>query len=630
MINVLRRVLPLMDRQAQTRFILACGAMLVLAVMEGMALLTVAPLMLILTAPGMHSSSSLVREMSSVLGHPSASDLAIELGVFTIVLYVAKDVLALVVTRWTVGLCLTQEVTMVRRLMGMYMKGPYREHLRTNSSEFVRTLSTSVRQIFSTGIIASFSALGDLFSVVLVAGILLVTSPVIAAATFVYFGVVAFFYQRVLHRVLAERSRKLHEMQAIDYQMIHQALSGVKEIKVRGSEDYYTDAVYRVRSGLVPAYRTMALLSITPRYVLELAMVGATATIAGLTYSTEPAATATATLALFLAGGFRLLAPMNKVMFGLGQARSSRPAIEQVERDFALFAGAGEASTGSQASIRGEAGTGVEDGQSAPRVEIAATPSAPAQRDTVGGSRISVADVCFSYEPGRPVLQHVNFEIAPGEAIGLVGGSGAGKSTLLDILLGLLVPDSGRVLIGGQDMQSVLREWRTSIGYVPQSIALFDDTVAANVALGLAPQDIDVEAVWTALKLAQLDETVHALPEGIDTLVGESGVRLSGGQRQRLGVARALYHNPAVLMFDEATSALDNETEFKLTEVLEGLHDRVTTVTIAHRLSTVRRCDRILYMEDGTVAADGTFEELFSTNSGFARLVELSDLGVDA
>ena len=233
-------------------------------------------------------------------------------------------------------------------------------------------------------------------------------------------------------------------------------------------------------------------------------------------------------------------------------------------------------------------------------------------------------DVTFAFVPGVPVLDHVSLDIEPGEAIGLVGPSGAGKSTLVDVVLGLLTPDAGDVLVDDWPLASVRHQWQRMIGYVPQSIVLFDDTVRANIALGCASDDVDEEQLEYVLGLAQLDQVVRSLPNGLDQVIGEGGVQLSGGQRQRLGVARALYGDPRVLIFDEATSALDQETEFKLTEVLDSVRGRLTTITIAHRLSTVRRCDRLCYLDRGHIVAEGTFEHLNAEIPGFTRMVELS------
>ena len=611
MIKFLRLAVPLLQPSARRRLAFASVAMLFLALLEGVALLAIAPLLAILMAPNMVSNSRLVTTLTDNLGHPTPAHLALQLGIATIVLYVVKDVLAILLSRWTIGFCLVQEAVTVRRLVGLYLSGPYREHLRANSAEFVRTLNQSVRTIFGAGLVSGFNAIADLFSVFFVGVILFIANPVVAVIAAVYFGVVAFGYQKLVHGVLGKGARDLHVEQARDFKAVRQALSAIKEIKVRGKEDFYRDEVYSRRLNIVPAYRTMALLNVTPRYVLELAMVGATATIAAVTYSLEPVTTATATLGLFLAGGFRIVAPLNKVIFGISQAHAAIPAAEQVRHDIDIF--------------------------STPSAAPETTGDVPASNSAVMRPRrigevplVAARDIHFSYDPGAPVLNGFSFEVHAGEAIGLVGSSGAGKSTILDILLGLLEPDSGEILINGRQMKSVLDEWRASIGYVPQFISLFDDTVRANVALGVAADAADDADVWRALRLAQLDDVIHDLPDGLDSIVGEAGLRLSGGQRQRLGVARALYHRPSILMFDEATSALDNETESRLIEVFEGLHGDVATVTIAHRLSTIRGCDRVFYMEDGRVTATGSFEELNATIPGFARLVELSDLKLTA
>ena len=221
-------------------------------------------------------------------------------------------------------------------------------------------------------------------------------------------------------------------------------------------------------------------------------------------------------------------------------------------------------------------------------------------------------------------VQGLDFVVPFGETIGVVGGSGAGKSTLVDLLLGFLEPDRGEIALDGRPLGERLGAWRALIGLVPQEIFLIDDTLAANIAFG--ELDMDAGRIADAIRLAHLEDVVAELPDGVDTLVGERGVMLSGGQRQRVGLARALYRRPRVLVLDEATSALDNETERKISEALRSLHGEMTMIVIAHRLSTVRSCDRILYLEQGRIAGLGPFDELNATCPGFARLVELGSL----
>jgi ABC-type multidrug transport system fused ATPase/permease subunit len=598
MIAFFRLLLPLLDRSTRRRLAVSAAAMLVLASLEAVALVALVPLMQILTAPDMKPDSDVVGRAAILFGNPSSARLAVYLAVIVFSLYVFKSIAAMLVLRWTTTFALTEEATMVHRLVSVYLRAPYTIHLERNSAEMVRTLTQSFMQIFRVGLVQSLNAIGESFSVLLVGAILLVADPFLALAVGTYFVVVTLTYQHIAHRSIGKAARLIHERQATDYRTIHQSLLAVKEIKVRNVEDHFADAVYEVRDSLVPAYRTMSLVTIIPRYVLELAMVGAAALVAAIAFQTKSVSAATATIGVFLAGGFRMLAPLNKVIFGVSQAKAAVPSLEQVRNDL------------DEAEAR------------SPREALE-------QVDIPEGSlrpRISLRDLSFAYAPGVPVLSGVTVDIDPGEAIGLVGSSGAGKSTLVDIVLGLLEPDSGDILIDGWPLSAVRRQWQRSIGYVPQVIALFDDTVTANVALGVPADEVDHDQLWHALALAQLDDVVRALPNGVDNVIGESGVQLSGGQRQRIGVARALYLDPQVLMFDEATSALDSETEFKLTEVLDSLRGRLTTLTIAHRLSTVRRCDRLLYLEQGTIEAQGSFDELNAAIPGFMRMVDLAAL----
>ena len=213
----------------------------------------------------------------------------------------------------------------------------------------------------------------------------------------------------------------------------------------------------------------------------------------------------------------------------------------------------------------------------------------------------------------------MSLTVTRGEAVGLIGSSGSGKSTLVDILLGLLEPTAGIVLVDGHNIQDNLREWQDQIGYVPQSIFLTDDTLRRNVAFGLPKEKIDDDAVKSAIRLAQLEEFVASLPEGMETLVGERGVRLSGGQRQRIGIARALYNNPDILVLDEATSSLDTETEHGVMQAVQALQGDKTVIIVAHRLSTVEYCDRLYRLENAHIVDEGTFSEVTSRTKDLPR-----------
>ena len=333
MIEFYRQLSSLLDTDTRRRLGLATAAMLFLAVLEGLALIALVPLLEILSAPDLESGSAAVSTVSDLLGNPTPETLAIVLGAIALSLYLVKSVAAIVILRWTTTFALRQETEMSRRLMDVYLRAPYTEHLRRNTAEFVRTLTVSLAQIFRTAFVQCFNAVGDIFSVVLVGAILAVFDPLLAVSAGVYFAAVGFGYQRVAHRVMGRAAHQIHEGQAVDLRTIQQPLAAVKEVKLRDAEEHFSREVETVRVGLLPAHRSIALSSVLPRYVLELTMVGAAALVAAVAFATAPVSSATATVAVFLVGGFRMLAPLNKVIFGMTQARAAMPSLEQVHAD---------------------------------------------------------------------------------------------------------------------------------------------------------------------------------------------------------------------------------------------------------------------------------------------------------
>ena len=238
---------------------------------------------------------------------------------------------------------------------------------------------------------------------------------------------------------------------------------------------------------------------------------------------------------------------------------------------------------------------------------------------------LSIKNISYSYpDQDEPVLNNISLTINPGDSVAFVGSTGSGKTTLINILLGLLVPQEGKVEVDGKNLFDNLDWWRRQIGYIPQHIFLTDDTVRANIALGIDNGKIDDEKISSAVKAAQLEEYIESLDEGLNTMVGERGVKISGGQRQRIGLARALYHNPSILLMDEATSALDNKTESLLMDALEELHGERTLIMIAHRLSTVKSCDKLFFLKQGVVSARGTFDEVANASEDFREMASLS------
>jgi ABC-type multidrug transport system fused ATPase/permease subunit len=375
-------------------------------------------------------------------------------------------------------------------------------------------------------------------------------------------------------------------------------VGGIKELTIRGSASTYLNRYVLAARVSLSAGRLIAVTNQSMRYLLEILMITGVALVIAFATLSGSATTVLVSVGVLLAGGLRLVPALNTLLISVNSVRSNEPAVEIVESELTRLGGYEELP------------------------DALAEPS----RFVPSGSFV-VDDVVFRY-PTRAddALLGISVEAKFGEALGVVGSTGSGKSTFVDLLLGLLDPASGSISIDGKPLSENLQAWRAQIGFVPQDIFLVDDTLAANITFGEAGEVISDEQVMEAVRLAHLEDVVAELPEGLSTMLGERGVRLSGGQRQRVGLALALYRQPAVLILDEATSALDNETERKISDALRSLHGQLTTVVIAHRLSTVRSCDRILYLDDGKISGIGTFEELDRTNEGFARLVELGSL----
>ncbi len=363
-------------------------------------------------------------------------------------------------------------------------------------------------------------------------------------------------------------------------QHLMQGLGAAKDVKLFGREHDFLAQYHVHNSRSARTEQLQQTLRQLPRLWLELFTVASLAAlVVSLVARGRDMTNIVPTIGLFAAAAFRLMPSVNRILGSVQSLRYSAPVIETLHDELRLSA-----------------------------LDPAARFGGPA---LALHREVRLIDVSYSY-PGAaaPALNRVSMNIQAGESVGLIGPSGSGKSTLVDVLLGLLTPTSGQVRVDGQDIQSSLRGWQDQIGYVPQSIYLTDDTLRRNVAFGLPDEQIDDSAVGKAIKAAQLEDFVASLPDGLDTLVGERGVRLSGGQRQRIGVARALYHDPAVLVLDEATSSLDTAAERSVMEAVGQLQGSKTLLVVAHRLTTVERCDRLYRLDQGRIVAEGAPVEM--------------------
>lgn len=509
---------------------------------------------------------------------------------YTALLFVGRSVLSVFGLWLTFGAANAAEADLVSRLLVGHARAPHLTRIERNTSQTLRTISASVDQVAYGIVSSSVQLVSNIAVTVAVLLGLVLSSPLVALTVAVYFAALSAIWMRSVRGALSRRGRRVQELQETRFRLILQGLAAAKELQLRGRARFYADeAVTRTRA-INAATRGSNVINQSLQYVLSTALVIAAVLIIGAADLVGGRDATLAAVGLVLAAAFRLLPALNQVLFLVNQVQYNGPALDLVEEELTTF----------DTDKHGESREHVES----PRTHT----SAPVLRLK---DALRLENVTFRYPTrAEPALSQISINIGPGESLGIVGPTGSGKSTLLDIMLGFLTPDSGSITVDGVPMEQCREGWQRSIGYVPQDVYLVDDSLRANVSLGWRGDDIDDAAVAEAIRLAELDDVVRELSAGLDTVVGERGVRLSGGQRQRLGLARALYTRPTVLVLDEATSNLDTATEQRIVDTLAELRSGLTTILVTHRISTVRDCDRILYLERGTIRVAGTFDDL--------------------
>lgn len=595
MIDLIRKTLRLLKRSARRRLALSAVLSIALAVVEVVAIGLVLPFVQALTDEAALAESSTLRRLGDALGAQSNEAFITRLGALIAILFVLRSVASVVFVWWQMGFLARFEAELSEELAAGYLRGPYQFHLDNNSSRMMHLVYTATVSFFSNVVQGMLAVVSDGLLIVLVLGLLIVVEPLIAGLTVVFFGIVAVGYYFAINRRAERLGAEAQRLGILCLQVLREGLEGIKDIKVAGVEDHFLGGFSDARAEWAAVRRRQQFLPQLPRYYLETAMITSVIVLSIVLVNVGSADRALSVLGLFAVGGFRVLPAVNRVLGGLHSMNMGAAATAELAAEVDRL----------------------------PARSV--TPKLQGRAELHGA--LELRNISFRYSPdAHDVLHDVSLAIGRGESIGVVGPSGAGKTTLIDIVLGLFPPTSGSVLVDGEDVTADLAAWRRMIAYVPQTIYLRDASVRANIAFGVDDADIDDARVHDAIRRAQLDDLVASLPQGIDTNIGERGVRLSGGERQRLGIGRALYREPQVLVLDEATSSLDSETESRIAATVEELRGDKTLLIVAHRLSTVRACDRLVLIEAGRVTATGTFDELASSSARFAELIRLGQL----
>jgi len=565
---------------------------LVAAIFETASVASILPFMAIVMDPSVLSKYQWLAQTLKILHIETQQGAVIGAGVLTVAVLAIGNIVT-AANLWIQ----THYIALARRelsseLFTGYLYLPYSFHVQRDTTSLSRVIGGDVESALGGFLASLLGVVSKGLSGLVLISLIIVVDPTVALGTVLVLGCGYMFVYRLIRARQVRLGAKMIEASLAVGRTTLEGLSGVKELRVLGRESASTNEYKKSFAALTETQASNLLASALPRYVIEVfAYAGIVAVTLAFVLKGQGTA-AIPSLALYALAGNRLVPIFQQFFAAAITIKYHTRAVESLEADLAV----------------------VRNSSRHHLIEL--------DQPLVFKKEIVLENLTFQYPTAnRPALNQVSLTIPQNQSIGLVGRTGSGKTTLADVILGLYPPASGTISVDGVNLiESNERAWRKRVGYVPQNVFLTNASIARNIALGIPEEQIDHAAVVRAAQMAQAEEFISQLPDKYETVVGERGVKLSGGQRQRLGIARALYHNPDVLVFDEATSALDGMTEDAVMQAVQSLSAERTMILIAHRLRTVQACNRIVMLEAGRVVADGTYDELMRSSSAFKQL----------
>ncbi len=595
MFDVLRKLLFFVDRSTRLQAVGIAIVILIGTMLEVVGIGLVFPLVEAIADPSVLSDYEWVTFFLGEVNADNYNSVLLKIsGLFFAVIVVKNALLLLsyILQGWFFA---KNEALLARKLFSHYLNGDLRLLMTRNSSELINHVLSTTNSVYSNAMNGVITLAVEVVLTISVTIVLLMAEPKMTVSAIALMLVAVGLMYAFTRGPVAAWGEQSVEIRQKLLQILQQGLHSLKEVRVFGREPYIINRFSQDRWVLASLVAKISVIGNLPRLWIETVAVGGV--ILSISYVISSGSEATglfSIFALFAAAIFRLIPSFNRMLMAMNSLRGGTYPVMKVYEDLNTF--------------------------ERPVAELEGQTDPLPFRESIELQKVSF------YYPGTQTAAAVDIDllIRSGETIGLVGISGAGKTTLADIVLGLLSPDSGRILVDGLDIAGSTRAWQKNLGYVPQTIYLTDDSLRRNIAFGIPDDEIDDNKVHSALKAAMLEELVESLPHGDETFLGDRGTRLSGGQRQRVGIARALYRDPKVLIFDEATSSLDSEAEFEVSAAIERLGRDKTIIIIAHRLSTLRSCDRLVLMSKGRIEDIGSFTTLQENNPTFKKLVALS------
>tara|TARA_B100000902_G_scaffold400034_1_gene474856 strand:- start:7461 stop:9254 length:1794 start_codon:yes stop_codon:yes gene_type:complete len=589
--KIISKFLYLLSHQERKRAYLLLIMILVMALIDMLGVASIMPFIAVLSNPDLIETNSMLSRMfkfTSNFGVETNNDFLFILGIF-VFLFLLLSLSFRALTHYAqVRFLSMREYSLGKRLVEGYLHQPYSWFLNRHSAEIGKTILSEVGKIVGKGLAPLLELITQsAVTVALITLLLLVNTKltiIVGLTLGVAYGLIYKFTRNFITRI-GKESVKVNEGK---FAALSEAFGAAKEIKLGGLEQIYIKRFSEPAKILAKDTASLSIIGEMPRFALEAITFGGMILVALYLMSQSGTfSNVVPILALYAFAGYRLLPALQRIYNDIIRIRFTAPALDSI----------------------------YEDLKSLQPFSLSKVQEALQFKDN-----IALKNIYYNYPNAkRTALKNINLSIQARSIVGLVGATGSGKTTVVDIILGLLEAQEGTLEVDGNIINKSNRKaWQRSIGYVPQNIYLSDDTIAANIAFGIDPKEINFDAVEHASKIANLHNfVIKELPLKYDTTVGEKGIRLSGGQRQRIGIARALYHNPQILILDEATSALDNLTEKAVMEAVQKLRKNITIIMIAHRLSTVKNCDNILLLEKGELKEQGTFDKLIQVNDQF-------------
>jgi ABC-type multidrug transport system fused ATPase/permease subunit len=575
-------------------------------VLEIAGLLLLLPFIRLLIRPESLDRYAWLVRLSNLFGLHTPLQKASLLGGLIVLIFVVKNVYLLVYYFWQNKMLRRWKNDISTSLMRFYLFSPYKLHFQITSERIIRNVNNVVLNALNMFIFQGFMLISNVIAGAIILSLLLMQTFIFTLITAVVLAITSLCQYYFLKHKIKRLGQQKNELASEQYKNIYQGLHAVKETKVLGREQFFLDGFHEINTKTVDNDMWVMFYRQFPPRVTEISAILCVVIMCiGVIHSNlgdNPGMMAS--LGILAAIAMRTSSILNRILGSLQQINNSQHSV-QILLD----------------EIKSPLWQEYEQSDPARR-------TAPAGEPTTFQSDIRFENLSYTYPNARKAaLKQITVTIRRGEFVGIVGASGAGKTTFVDVLLGLLQPSEGRVLIDGVPLDDdTMRQWQQHLGYVPQQVYISNDSSIRNVAFGVPDQETNLPAVEEALQKANLYDHLAALPEGLQTPLGENGRRLSGGQKQRIGIARALYRHADVLVLDEATSSLDVPTEGEITKAINALKGRQTIIAIAHRLSTLKSCDRILYFDQGRLVDYGTFESLSQSYDKFDQMLKLSKI----